>query len=132
MSEYVFTNKEQLCQSFWQSQKFKAKKIEGVNLTSVKASRVNLVQHNWYMTSSLRHYDVIAVKVLNYYKNFANQRHFWNKIKQNDKWLYWLLNYNTKPQTSKGGVKWIPYRFFGPKIWCYQVIKMILSVPVVW
>ena len=32
MSKDVFTNKEQLCQSFWQSvkeQKFKAKKIEG-------------------------------------------------------------------------------------------------------
>ena len=48
MSKDVFTNKEQLCQSFWQSvkeQKFKAKKIErGVNLTPPppKASRVKL------------------------------------------------------------------------------------------
>ena len=36
MSKNVFRNKEQLGQSFWTSvkeQKFKAKKIEGINLT---------------------------------------------------------------------------------------------------
>ena len=54
MSKDVFTNKEQLCQSFWQSvkeQKFKAKKIEGgFNLTPplpLKASRVKGRSNNW-------------------------------------------------------------------------------------
>ena len=31
-----------------------------------------------------------------------------------------------------GGIKWNPHRFFGPKIWSFQAIKMKLSVPVVW
>ena len=35
------------------------------------------------------------------------------------------------PRTSKGGFKWTPHRFFGPKILSFQAIKMKLSVPVV-
>ena len=35
---------------------------------------INLVWFYWCMTSSLRHNDVITVKILSYYKNFTNQR----------------------------------------------------------
>ena len=35
---------------------------------------INLVWFNWRMTSSLRHDDVMTVKILSFYKNFTNQR----------------------------------------------------------
>ena len=52
VSKDVFTNKEQLCQSFWQSvkeQKFKAKKIKGGGSIwpPLKASRVK-EWHKWF------------------------------------------------------------------------------------
>ena len=34
---------------------------------------INLVQFNWYMTSLLRHNDVITVNCQSSYKNLANQ-----------------------------------------------------------
>ena len=35
---------------------------------------INLVLFNWDMTSSLRHNDVITVKILDFHKNFTSQR----------------------------------------------------------
>ena len=35
---------------------------------------INLVWFNWRMMSSLRHNDVITVKIFSFYKNFTNQR----------------------------------------------------------
>ena len=35
---------------------------------------INLVWFNWRMTSSLRHNDVITVKIWSVYKNFTSQR----------------------------------------------------------
>ena len=35
---------------------------------------INLVYFNWLMTSSLRHNDVITLKIFSFYKNLTSQR----------------------------------------------------------
>ena len=34
---------------------------------------INLVWFNWHTTSSLRHNDIITVKIFSFYKNFLSQ-----------------------------------------------------------
>ena len=42
---------------------------------------INSVLFNWLMTSSLRHNDVITVKIFSFYKNLTNQnRKVWRRF----------------------------------------------------